>query len=58
MMCNEYVARELVADRFRTLQQAYSPDPRPRVPRRSRRSRRLAIRRPNPGPASLAAGHG
>ncbi|HKY76323.1 MAG TPA: hypothetical protein VJS45_09295 [Acidimicrobiia bacterium] len=58
MMWSEYVARELVADRFRTLREAYSPNPRPMVPRRSRRSWRLAHRRPNPGRRSLAAGHG
>lgn len=58
MLWNEYVVRELVADRFRTLRQAYSPDPRPVVPRRSRWSRRMATRRPNPGRTSLAARHG
>ena len=57
-MWNEYVARELVADRFRTLQESYSPYPRHVVPRRSRRSLRLAIRRQNPRRTSLVTRHG
>lgn len=58
MMWSEHVARELVADRFRTLQEAYSPNPRTVVSRRFRRSRRLAARRPGQARRSLAAGHG
>lgn len=58
MMLTEDAVRELVADRFRTLQAAYSSTQRPAVPRRTRRKWRLAFRRPNPGRTSLAAGQG
>jgi hypothetical protein len=58
MMWNQYLAQELVADRFQTLREAYSPGPRPMLPRRSRRTWRLATRRPNPRRTSLATGHG
>ena len=57
MMLTEDAARELVADRFRTLQAAYSTAQRPAVPRRTRRSWRLAFRRPSAGRTSLAASH-
>jgi hypothetical protein len=46
MMWTEDVARELVADRFRTLRAAYSPEARPAAaPRRSRRRRRAQGRK-------------
>jgi hypothetical protein len=51
MIWTQEASRVLVADRLHTLQAAYSPDPRPAAPRRSRRSRRIVCR------ASLAARH-
>lgn len=59
MMWTQDAARELVADRLRTLQAAYASDALPAMPRRTRRSWRLADRRAKaePGRARLAAGH-
>ena len=45
MMWTEDVARELVADRFRTLRAAYSPEPRPVAASRRSRWRRRALGR-------------
>ena len=59
MMWTEDVARELIADRLRTLQAAYSPDPRPTASRRTRRWWRFVTHRPNRAARTrLAAGHG
>ena len=63
MMLTQDAARELVADRLRTLQAAYSPVHRPAEPlhRPLRRKRRFALLRRRStarGRTSLAAGHG
>jgi hypothetical protein len=52
MMLNDYVARELVADRLRTLQAAYSSAPRLAARRSGRRWRWRPTHR-----TSMAAGH-
>ena len=53
LMWNDYAARELVADRFHTLQAAYSSAPRQAAPRRSGRTWRWRLTRRT----SLAARH-
>lgn len=62
MILTEDAARELVADRLRTLQAAYSASNHPAMPRRTRRSWRLVGRRAKAEatptrPTNLAADH-